>query len=206
MNESGSASMPVAAPFSESGNERPPAMDCGRVGMACLIIAESAIFTIFVVAYIFYLGRSLGGPQPREVLEAPILNSICLLSSSATISLALRSLRQDRRKAFTGWLAATIALGIEFLAGTGREWSYLIREKGLTISTNLFGTTFYSLVGLHASHVVVGLVLLIIVLVFAACGMVRREHADRIDVIALYWHFVDFVWVVVFTVVYLVGR
>jgi cytochrome c oxidase subunit III len=198
--------MPVVAPLSESGSEPHSAMNRGRVGMACLIIAESAIFTIFVVAYIFYLGRSLSGPQPKDVLEVPIVNSICLLSSSATISLAIRSLRKDRRKAFTGWLAATIALGIEFLAGTGREWSYLIREKGLTISTNLFGTTFYSLVGLHASHVIVGLILLIIVFIFAASGIIQREHADRIDVIALYWHFVDFVWVVVFTVVYLVGR
>ena len=129
----------------------------GVVGMTCLIIAESAIFTIFVVAYLFYLGKDLSGPTPRQVLELPILNSICLLSSSATITFAVRSLRNGDTKRFSFWWLVTIALGAYFLLGTGREWHHLIHDKGLTIQTNLFGTTFYSLVGLHASHVVIGL-------------------------------------------------
>src|SRR6266581_2658726 len=124
----------------------------GRVGMTCLIIAESAIFTIFVVAYLFYVGKSLTGPTPREVLETPIFYTICLLS------------------------------------------------------TSLFGTTYYSLVGLHAFHVTVGLVMLCIVLIFGLAGRVGVEQSHRIDVLSLYWHFVDAVWVVVFTVVYIVGR
>jgi cytochrome c oxidase subunit 3/cytochrome o ubiquinol oxidase subunit 3 len=174
--------------------------------MVCLIIAESAIFTIFVVAYVFYLGRSLSGPRPRDVLEIPVANSICLLASSATISLAVRSLRKGELRGFAAWWTATVALGSEFLVGTGREWSRLIRKEGLTISTNLFGTTYYSLVGLHAAHVIVGLALLLIVLLFALRGAVRPDHAERVEVLALYWHFVDVVWIVVFTVVYLIGR
>jgi len=174
--------------------------------MACLIMAESAIFAIFVVAYLFYLGKDLNGPTPRQVLELPILNSICLLSSSATITLALRSLRNDKSKRFSLWWLVTIALGAYFLLGTGREWHHLIHDKGLTIQTNLFGTTFYSLVGLHASHVVVGLLALSIVMAFAIAGLVKREHAERVHVLGLYWHFVDVVWIVVFTVVYIIGR
>jgi len=178
----------------------------GVVGMTCLIIAESAIFTIFVIAYLYYLGKDLSGPTPRQVLELPILNSICLLSSSATITFALRSLRNNDSKRFSIWWLVTIALGAYFLLGTGREWHHLIYDKGLTIQTNLFGTTFYSLVGLHASHVAVGLLALSIVMAFTITGLVKREHAERVHVLGLYWHFVDVVWIVVFTVVYIIGR
>ncbi len=178
----------------------------GVVGMTCLIIAESAIFVIFVVAYLFYVGKDLSGPTPRQVLELPILNTVCLLSSSATITFALRSLRKSDTKRFSMWWLMTIALGAYFLFGTGHEWHRLIHEKGLSIQTNLFGTTFYSLVGLHASHVVVGLLALLVVMGFAIVGSVRKEHAERAHVLGLYWHFVDAVWVVVFTVVYIIGR
>ncbi len=178
----------------------------GVVGMSCLIIAESAIFSIFVVAYLYYLGKDLSGPTPRQVLDLPILNSVCLLSSSATITFALRSLRNDDSKRFTIWWLVTIALGAYFLLGTGREWHHLIHDKGLTIQTNLFGTTFYSLVGLHASHVVIGLLALLTVMAFAIAGSVKKEHAERVHVLGLYWHFVDVVWIVVFTVVYIIGR
>ena len=180
--------------------------DRGRVGMFCLIAAESAIFTIFVVAYLYYLGQSLSGPTPRQVLRLPILNSICLISSSLTIMLALRALGRGARGPFLLWWAATIALGGYFLFGTGVEWKRLIYSEGLTIQTNLFGTTFYSLVGLHAFHVLVGLVMLLIVLLLALPGAVKKEHTARAEILSLYWHFVDAIWIVVFTVVYVIGR
>jgi cytochrome c oxidase subunit 3/cytochrome o ubiquinol oxidase subunit 3 len=182
-----------------------PSWSKGRVGMVGLIIAESAIFTIFVVAYLFYLGKSLAGPSPQQVLELPLINTICLLSSSATITFAVRALSRGRKNLFRILWFATIALGAYFLAGTAQEWARLLHQ-GLTITTNLFGTTFYSLVGLHASHVVVGLLALTLVLVFALRGAVKSEHVERIEVLALYWHFVDAVWVIVFTVVYIIGR
>ena len=178
----------------------------GKVAMAGLIIAESAIFTIFVVAYLFYIGKSLTGPTPREVLETPIFFTICLLSSSLTVHFAGRSLERNNRGAFLSLWSLTILLGGLFLFGTGREWHRLIYEHGLTISTNLFGTTYYSLVGLHAFHVTAGLVMLLIVLMFALAGRVGADQFRRVDVLALYWHFVDAVWVVVFTVVYIIGR
>lgn len=178
----------------------------GRVGMFSLIAAESAIFTIFVVAYIFYIGKSLTGPTPQQVLHVPIFNTICLLSSSLTIHLAVRALRAGKTVGFTlAWLL-TFLLGAIFIVGTGREWHRLIYDEGLTINTNLFGTTYYSLVGLHALHVTVGLIALGTVLLLALAGKVTQEHAERVDVLSLYWHFVDSVWVVVFTVVYIIGR
>jgi cytochrome c oxidase subunit 3 len=178
----------------------------GRIGMACLIIAECAIFTIFVVAYLYYLGKSLSGPTPREVLETPIFYTICLLSSSLTIHLAGILLERGRRAAFLALWLLTILLGALFLYGTGQEWHRLIYERGLTISTNLFGTTYFSLVGLHAFHVTAGLILLTIVLLFGLAGRVGPEQSARVGVLSLYWHFVDAVWVVVFTVVYVLGR
>ena len=178
----------------------------GRVGMFSLIAAEAAIFTIFVVAYIFYIGKSLSGPTPKDVLELPILGTVCLLSSSVTIHLAVRALRKSKVARFGWWWFATIALGSIFLIGTAREWHHLIVDEGLTVSTNLFGTTYYSLVGLHAFHVTVGLIILTLAMVLTLIGKVKPEHSERAEVFSLYWHFVDVVWVVVFTVVYVVGR
>lgn len=178
----------------------------GRVAMLSLIAAEAAIFTIFVVAYLFYIGKSLTGPMPKDVLSVPVFYTICLLSSSVAIHLAAKSLRQGSVLGFGILWLATIALGATFMYGTATEWHRLIYQEGLTISTNLFGTTYYSLVGLHGFHVVVGLVSLSVVMVFTVLGSVGAEHAERIDVLSLYWHFVDVVWVVVFTVVYVIGR
>ncbi len=142
----------------------------GVVGIACLILAESAVFIIFVVAYIFYLGKSLTGPTPRDVLDVPIIGTICLLSSSLTVYFAVEALRKNEVRLCSLWLAATVLLGGIFLAGTAREWYQLIYEHGLTIRTNLFGTTFYSLVGLHATHVIVGLIMLALRSAFALLG------------------------------------
>jgi len=178
----------------------------GKVGMACLIAAESAIFTIFVVAYLFYAGKSLTGPTPSEVLETPIFYTICLLSSSLTIHFASKLLERGRRGGFLVLWFLTIILGCLFLYGTGQEWHRLIYDLGLTISTNVFGTTYYSLVGLHAFHVTAGLILLTIVLFFGLADRVGPEQSARVEVLSLYWHFVDGVWVVVFTVVYVLGR
>jgi cytochrome c oxidase subunit 3/cytochrome o ubiquinol oxidase subunit 3 len=178
----------------------------GTVAMLALIVAETAIFGIFVVAYIYYIGKSVSGPYPRQVLDLPIFNTVCLLSSSFTIWIAERALKRGTMGAFSLWWALTVILGAIFLGGTALEWHKLIYHDGLTISTNLFGTTFYSLVGLHASHVIIGLAMLSIVLIFSLTGKLKSEHSKQLEVLSLYWHFVDGVWVVVFTVVYIVGR
>jgi len=194
-------------PFTYDINDDPWVLPYrGTVGMWCLILAESAMFLIFVVAYIFYLGKSLSGPTPKDVLELPIFDTICLLSSSLTIHLSVHQFQRRSRGGFVGWLAATVLLGIIFLLGTAREWSDLIFKHDFTIHTSLFGATFYSLVGLHATHVAIGLLMLSIVLVLGILGKVGEEQAHRFHALSMYWHFVDAVWVVVFLVVYVIGR
>lgn len=181
----------------------------GGAGMACLIFTESCFFAAFIVAYLFYVGRDTRGPTPWQVLElgAVIVNSVALISSSVTVMFALRSLARGSMNAFRAWMLLTILLGAYFLYGTGKEWTTLIRDDHLTIATNLFGTTFYSLVGFHALHVTVGLLLLSMVLVLSICGKVEsaRDHR-RVDLLSWYWHFVDAVWVFVFLTVYVIGR
>lgn len=193
-------------PLGHAANQEWRLPSCGVMAMACLIVAESAIFIIFVVAYLYYIGRDVNGPTPREVLEIPWFGTVCLLSSSIFIMLAERAIEHGKMAAFTGWWAFTMLLGLIFLGDTANEWYKLIVHDHLTIHTNLFGTTFYSLVGLHASHVIVGLIMMFVVLVFALGRRVHPAHADRVKVLAMYWHFVDAVWVVVFSVVYLIGR
>lgn len=180
--------------------------DRGKVGIAFLIVTETALFTIFVVAYLVYSGHSSSGPTPREVLEVPIFSSICLLSSSATIVFAEKALHHGKIAAFRLWWLLTIALGLEFLTATGMEWHQLIYKDNLTMSTNLFGTTYYALVGLHASHVIVGMLFLLLVFFVSLFGFPIHKQERRVMFLSWYWHFVDAVWVVVFTVVYLVGR
>jgi cytochrome c oxidase subunit 3 len=140
----------------------------GPVGMYCLIAAEAAIFTIFVVGYIFYIGKSASGPQPHDVLRVPIFLTICLLSCGLTIHFAVKLLSKGRVICFALWWLLTVALGAIFLAGTAREWRHLIHDEGLTLQTNLFGITYYSLAGLHAFHV---------------------THAERAGVLSMYGHF-----------------
>jgi cytochrome c oxidase subunit 3 len=173
--------------------------------MYCLIGAEAAIFTIFVVAYLFYIGKSLSGPKPKDVLHPPLFFTVCLLASSLTVHTAVRRLLAGKTAAFALCWLLTIVLGGAFLYGTGREWARLILQHGLIVSTNLFGTTYYSLVGLHAFHVAMGLLGLITAALFYLTARLRREHVGRLEVLSLYWHFVDAVWVVVFVVVYVIG-
>ncbi len=188
------SSVPVSTPLSP-----------GRAGMFGLIAAESAVFVIFIVAYAFYLGKSASGPTPR-ILTPPLFLSACLLSSSATLELAMHGLKRGALQAFRAWWLLTLLLGVIFLVGTGLEWRHLIVDEGLTISSNLFGTTFYALVGLHATHVSIGLLLMAGVAIFDAKKQITPDRVPELGVISLYWHFVDSVWVVVFSLVYVVGR
>src|SRR5262249_47817060 len=151
-------------------------------------------------------GRGLPGRSRKGVPDLPILGTVCLLSSSVTVALGARALAAGRVARAGSWLFVTVVLGLVFLRGTAQEWHRLIAERGLTIGTNLFGTTFYPLVGLHASHVILGLVMLSLCVAFACSGGLKAIHAQRVELVSWYWHFVDGVWVVVFTVVYVVGR
>ncbi len=176
-----------------------------KVAVISLILTESALFTIFLVAYLFYMGKSLNPPYPKDVLEFPILATIALLSSSVTIVFSEMALHRGKRPLFLFWWAVTIALGTYFLWFTAMEWKHLIFHENLTVATNVFGTTFYSLVGLHASHVIVGLFLLLLIFILNLLGKVSPCHTEHIEMISWYWHFVDIIWIVVVTVVYVIS-
>ncbi|HEY8902772.1 MAG TPA: cytochrome c oxidase subunit 3 [Chthoniobacterales bacterium] len=182
---------------------RPPSPR--KTGMICLIMTESALFSIFVVAFVFYLGKSLNGPFPSQILHPPWLASAALIGSSFTIMGAEFCLKRNNRVGFNTWWLITIALGAYFLYFTGTEWYELIFDKHFTISSNIAGSTFYSLVGLHASHVVVGLCMLTVVVVSSLRGKIDHEHHEHVEMISWYWHFVDWVWVIVFTLVYIIS-
>ena len=195
------ATLPLSGTQNEAQN-----LDRGKVGLICLLLTEVALFSIFVTAYLFFIGKSQTGPYPADVLTTPVWATICLLSSSLTVELAVRGLRAKAMRRFQLWMGITILLGVEFLRQTGVEWRKLINVDGLTIASNVFGTTFYSLVGLHASHVVIGITLLLLVFLLGLRGAALYPQEHRIELLSWYWHFVDAVWVVVFTVVYIIGR
>jgi len=176
-------------------------------GMLSFLVSEVAIFGTLIVTFVFYLGRDVGGPTPAELsLSLVVLTTACLLASSGTVHLAERTLEGGNRGGFILWWLATIVLGLVFLGGTAFEWHDLIERQQLTISRNLFGTTYYTLVGLHALHVTGGVTIMLIVLGLALARQVTSANRQSVQLVSWYWHFVDGVWVVVFTVVYLVGR
>jgi cytochrome c oxidase subunit 3/cytochrome o ubiquinol oxidase subunit 3 len=174
-------------------------------GMLSFLMSEAAFFTTLIVVYIRYLGTDRSGPTPAEALSLPLVigTTICLLSSSGTVHQADRSLRAGATAAFLGWWSATIGLGILFLLGTAYEWRELIVAHGLTLGRNLFGTTYFTLVGFHALHVSVGVLLMLTVLGLALRRQVSPSHHEGVGLVSWYWHFVDAVWVAVFSVVYL---
>jgi len=211
-------------------------------GMVSFLVSEVALFGTLIVTYVFYLGKDVVGPTPAEALSLPLVlcTTACLLASSGTVHVAEKALHRGNQDGFVRWWLATIVLGMLFLSGTAYEWHELIVHHGLTISRNLFGTTYYTLVGLHALHVTGGVTIMFIVLGLALRhargardeGRGTRDEAlasfapdpsplapslsplaprpsplsPGVGLVSWYWHFVDGVWAVVFTVVYLVGR
>jgi cytochrome c oxidase subunit III len=178
-------------------------LSASQWGMVAFLVSEAALFTTLIVVYLTFLGKDVVGPSPREALSLPLVigTTICLLSSSATVHRAEGRLAIGDASGFRKWWSATMILGLVFLMGTGYEWFELITRHHLTIGRNLFGSTFFTLVGFHGLHVTAGLVTMLVVLVLKP-GPDRRG----VELVSWYWHFVDVVWVTVFSVVYLFGR
>jgi cytochrome c oxidase subunit 3/cytochrome o ubiquinol oxidase subunit 3 len=176
--------------------------------MLSFLVSEAALFGTLIITYLFYVGRDVVGPTPAVALSLGLVvcTTACLLASSATVHVAERTLERGNQVGFLGWWLATVLLGVAFLGGTAFEWRDLITRHHLTISRNLFGSTYYTLVGLHAVHVTAGLTIMLIVLGLALRRQVTSANRAGVGLVSWYWHFVDGVWLVVFTVVYLVGR
>jgi cytochrome c oxidase subunit 3/cytochrome o ubiquinol oxidase subunit 3 len=176
--------------------------------MISFLASEAAFFATLVVAYLTFLGKDSVGPTPAEALSLPLVigTTLILLSSSVTIHFADRKLKTGDAAGFRLLWTATIVLGMAFLLGTAYEWHELITRHHLTISRNLFGTTYYTLIGFHGVHVTAGVIVMLIMLGLAVARQVTAQNRLGIEMVSWYWHFVDGVWLVVFTVVYLVGR
>ncbi len=178
--------------------------DKNRLGMVCFIASESVFFVFLILAYVYYHLLGPSGPTATTSLD-PVKTgfySLFLFSSSLTIWLAGRSLAHKNRTGLIGWLAATVVLGGIFLFGQAQEYLHLLNDQ-VTISRNLFGTTFFTLTGFHGLHVFVGLLAITILAGLAVLGDFKGPHSSAVETISLYWHFVDVVWVVIFTIVYL---
>jgi cytochrome c oxidase subunit 3/cytochrome o ubiquinol oxidase subunit 3 len=179
-------------------------LSAAQWGMASFLVSEVAFFSTLIVAYVTFLGRDTVGPAPTQALSLKLAfgTTLCLVASSFFIHLAEGALRRGSTAIFKLLWALTIALGIAFLAGTAYEWHDLITRQGLTISRNLFGTTFYTLVGFHGLHVTAGIIAMSIILLLSLRGAVTKEHNTGVQLVSWYWHFVDVVWIVVFLIVY----
>jgi cytochrome c oxidase subunit III len=177
-------------------------------GMISFLASEAAFFATLIVVYLTFLGKDKVSPTPSEALSLPLVigTTLLLLLSSVTIHFADKRLKTGDQAGFRLLWTATIALGVAFLLGTAYEWHELITRHHLTISRNLFGTTYYTLVGFHGLHVTAGVIVMLIMLSLVVARQVTTRNRLGIEMVSWYWHFVDGVWLVVFTVVYLIGR
>lgn len=179
-----------------------------KVGLLAFLASEAAFFATLIVAYLRYMGQDIGGPTPSEALHLGIVlvNTAFLLSSSLTVYLAERSLGRERFGRCAALLLVTLALGLLFLAGTAWEWRDLVVNEGLTPWRNLFGSRFFTLIGFHALHVTAGVIALGISAGLVLRRRMRTGDSNGVELVSWYWHFVDVVWVLIFTIVYLIGR
>lgn len=182
-------------------------METNRLGMFMFLISEAVFFGLLILSFVYYRRIWYGGQHgpTARVLNVPVtaIFTLFLLSSSGTVWLAERAIRAGNAAAMKLWLAATVALGAIFLVGQGIEYYKLIQE-GITIRSGLFGSTFFTVTGFHGLHVFIGLIMLTVLLGLAMAGdYAGSTHSRALGAISLYWHFVDIVWVFVFSAIYL---
>jgi len=178
--------------------------DNNRLAMLFFLLSEGTFFAFLIIAYVYYHSVSNTGVMAAKVLD-PLktgVYTIFLLSSSFTVWRAEKCLRRGSQRAFKGWLLVTIVLGAVFLFGQGSEYLHLYGQD-VTISRDIFGTSFFTLTGFHGLHVLLGLIALSVIFVLALQGEFAQQHSSAVETVALYWHFVDWVWVVIFSVIYL---
>jgi heme/copper-type cytochrome/quinol oxidase subunit 3 len=180
-------------------------LDNRKLGMWAFLGSECLFFGSLIATYLLYRGRSIQGPYPEDVYDIPYtsVSSGILLMSSLTMVLALHEIQRGDHRRFRAWLLATALLGITFVGGQVFEFTVFVRE-GLTLSRNLFGSSFFVLTGFHGAHVTMGILMLLTLYGMSLAGRLPAERALRVELVGLYWHFVDVVWIVIFTVVYLI--
>ncbi len=172
--------------------------------MWAFIGSECMLFGALIITYLVYRGRSIVGPYPEELLNIPFITvtTFVLLMSSLTMVLALAAVQRNDMRQGKLWLLMTALLGLVFLSGQVYEFSHFVHE-GLGLTTNLFGASFFLLTGTHGAHVFVGVLWLLSLFVLAIRGKLTSANAETVEIMGLYWHFVDVVWIVLFTIIYL---
>jgi cytochrome c oxidase subunit 3/cytochrome o ubiquinol oxidase subunit 3 len=176
-----------------------------KLAMWAFLGSECLLFGALISVYLLYKGRSVSGPTPHQIYDIPFTSasSFVLLMSSLTMVLALSAIQRGDHTRLRLWLLATATLGGLFIAGQVYEFTSFYRE-GLSLSTNLFGSSFFVLTGFHGVHVSLGILMLLSLFTLSARGKISQERAEVVEIAGLYWHFVDIVWIVIFTVVYLI--
>jgi heme/copper-type cytochrome/quinol oxidase subunit 3 len=176
-----------------------------KLAMWIFLASDVLLFGALITTYVVYRGRSVVGPYPSDVFDIPYtsVSSFVLLASSLTMVLALAAIQRGDLGRMRLWLLATALLGLSFVGGQVYEFTAFYRE-GLSLTTNLFGSTFYVLTGFHGAHVTVGILMLLTLFSLSFLGRLTQRDAMTVELVGLYWHFVDIVWIVIFTVVYLI--
>jgi heme/copper-type cytochrome/quinol oxidase subunit 3 len=176
-----------------------------KLAMWLFLASECLLFGALITTYVLYRGASQTGPYPSDVFDIPYtsVSSFVLLASSLTMVLALTAAEKHDHARMRLWLLATALLGMTFVGGQVYEFTHFFRE-GLTLETNLFGTTFFVLTGFHGVHVTVGILMLLSLVGMSSTNRLPAEPSFPVEMVGLYWHFVDIVWIVIFTVVYLI--
>jgi heme/copper-type cytochrome/quinol oxidase subunit 3 len=179
-------------------------IDNRKLGFWLFLSSESVFFASLIVAYLVYHGKNGSGPSPHELFNIPLtsVSTFVLLMSSLAMVLGVNAAQTGDAKRSMRWVAATAAMGAIFLGFQAYEFTHFFHE-GLSLSSSLFGTTFYVLTGFHGAHVAVGVIWMLSLLFYGRKGGLGADKAGEVEVAGLYWHFVDVVWIVLFTVLYL---
>jgi len=195
----------LAGPHQVQGHGTNTGLSNEKLAMWAVLGSECLLFGALISTYFLYRGRSLSGPTPKEIYDIPYtsVSSFVLLMSSLTMVLALAAIQRGDGRRLRVWLLATAFLGSSFISGQVYEFTSFIRE-GLTLKTNLFGSSFFVLTGFHGAHVTVGIVMLLSLWNMSVRGKLPQGRSEVVEIVGLYWHFVDVVWIVIFTVVYLI--
>jgi heme/copper-type cytochrome/quinol oxidase subunit 3 len=189
----------------EEGHATNTGLSNEKLAMWAFLGSECLLFGALISTYFLYRGRSVSGPTPKQIYDIPFtsISSFVLLMSSLTMVLALAAIQRGDQRRLRIWLLATAFLGTVFVGGQIYEFTSFIHE-GLTLKTNLFGSTFFVLTGFHGVHVTIGIMMLLSLANLSSKGKLPQSKAEIVEIAGLYWHFVDIVWIVIFTIVYLI--
>jgi heme/copper-type cytochrome/quinol oxidase subunit 3 len=205
MADASLAKTPVPRPHAPAAHQTTTGLPNTKLAMWLFLSSECLLFGALITTYVLYRGASVKGPYPQDVFDIGYtsVSSFVLLASSLTMVLALAAAQKRDMVRMRLWLLATAMLGMSFVGGQVYEFTTFYRE-GLSLSGNLFGSTFFVLTGFHGVHVTVGILMLLSLVGMSMTDRLPDEPAFPVEMVGLYWHFVDIVWIVIFVVVYLI--